>query len=174
MGSGKKVVLSMLAAVFLSGCGLPIQQATPIPPSDSPPVQVDLAKWSSGMYPDLYANKRVIAEGYYVRPNMGQGDYRQGAPQVAFVISSVPLGYGQSTPRTQAEMEVYSKQFQNYVGITAYAPLAMRDQLFNLQNGQRVRVRGVANQTGIVSTLWGKQYAGIVGLALVADSIEPY
>jgi hypothetical protein len=165
--------IAFIAQMTLSGCVVPIQQGAPPPPSNGAPVQVDLAKWSSGMYPDLYANKRVIAEGYFLRPNMGQGDFHQGAPQIDFVIASVPLGYGDKPPTTYAEMAAYTKQVQNYVAISAYAPLAMRDQIFALKGSQRIRVYGYAQQTGVYNTLFGKQYTGVVGLALVADTIEP-
>lgn len=165
-------VLCALAALCLSGCMIPLPQAAPSPAA-GPAVQVDLAKWSSGMYPDLYVDRNVIAEGYYTTVNMGQGDFHQGAPQVGFVISNVPLGYGQGAPKTFAEIDAYTKQVQSYVGISAYAPISMRDQLFNLKSGTKVRVRGVARQTGVINTLFVKQYTGIVGLALFANSIEP-
>ena len=161
------------AALCLGGCMMPMPQAAPAS-AVRPPVQVDLAKWASWMYPDLYVDKNVVAEGYYLVANMGAGDFHQGAPQVGFALSSVSFGYDQGYPKTFAEMDAYSKKMQNYAVISAYAPISMRDQLIGLKNGTRVRVSGVARQTGVYNTLFGKQYTGIVGLALFATSIEPY
>ncbi len=170
LGALWRYLAMAVAGVALAGC-VPAMQAAP-PVANGPPVQVDIAKWSSGMYPDLYADRRVVVEGYYIRTGFG-AEFHQGAPDIGFLVSTVRLGYGQNTPKTHAELEAYTQQFQNYAAISASAPMAMRDQLFNMKNGQRIRVQGVARRFGVYDTLLYRNYAGVVMMVLVADSIEP-
>ncbi|MCX7360819.1 MAG: hypothetical protein NTV97_02880 [Alphaproteobacteria bacterium] len=161
----------LLAAFTLSACMMPIYQtASSPPPSNAPPVQVDSAKWASGMYTDLYAGKRVIAEGYYFRLAVLSGTLFQGAQHIDFMVSNMRFGSGENPHPTQVMGS--SPSVEKYAPIEAYAPLAMRDQIFGIQNGQRIRVRGYATQGGVYSPFMGGSGAGLSHLRIVVESIE--
>jgi hypothetical protein len=142
----KRLLLVVLCVLSLSAC-VPTAPTTSQPQSYEP---FDWPRFNSGLYADYFAGRSVVIDGTY---------------SVDLIYKNIPL-------QGLIVFDVIAPQGPQSGAIAVNAPTSMRDTVFLLREGQKVRVYGTFKMFSMYSRI-DRQLTGVNSLQFHATRIEP-